>query len=246
MKAKWTLFRALTTIIILCFSLSGLSQHTITVKIKNCKTDLPDRTFNSFSLVKCLKTDSVKIGTFRPNGESTIHITDLESGRYQLKYENRFNLFSTLNIFVSAIRDTTSIVLCPDRYNNSEYNHSPLISQIKNGEELTMIMRIYEGLNSNPYNGSASYTLTIARINDIYYLSYNHADSILINPKQYEAIQRFELELNLFDREESCTTFNTYELILGEHHYLFTDVSCSWHGGATLLKKLALKRTSSN
>jgi len=228
-----------TTIILLTNSFRGFSQHTLTVEIKNCKKNLADTTYNQFSLKKGHESDTITIGTFRPNGKSTIHIPNLESGWHELHYINQYDLPRHLNIFINPKKDTTFNILRPDRYNNEESNHTPFISKIGNGEACSIILR------STPHTlvDKILDTLTIDRENDVFYLSHNGKKRKIINPEEFYFIQKFETELNLFSREETCDHFDTYELIFEEGHSLFTDVSCEWKGGINLLRHLKLQPT---
>jgi hypothetical protein len=233
------LYRVFTTIILLGFALSGFSQHTLTIEIENCKKKEADPTFKQFILKKGHDSDTVSIGTFKPQGKSILHISNLGPGWHELHYTNKFNLPKHLNIFINPTKDTTSKVLCSDRYNNGEINHIPIISKIRNGEEFSIIFR------STPHSliNKTVDTLTIDRVNDVFYLSHNGKKRLVINPEEFYFIQKFETELNLFNREETCDHFDTYEIIFEEGHHLFTDVSCEWKGGTNLLHHLKLLPT---
>ncbi|MFT5824067.1 MAG: hypothetical protein ACI8ZM_005333 [Crocinitomix sp.] len=225
---------ALILCIVFCFNQSK-AQHVLTIHIEDCHKETGDGTLKFVRLHQRDSSGMTDLGLFYPNGSDCFSIPNLTEGDYYLIYPNKNNKEISFNLEIEQDTDTTHLSLCLDRHNHGEPNHIPIISQLRNGESYTINFAAY-GCFTHWKD-----SIKVERINDKFYISHTK-DKVELTIEEYEALQRFEMNLNHFERGGGCTTSDIYRLIYNEQLYEFEDESCEWNGSSILWKKLKLKK----
>ncbi len=219
-------------LLISCFNQSK-AKHILTIDIKNCHKEISDTTLRFMKLYKLESSEDIDLGRFEPFGTAHFSIPDLKEGNYYLLFPNTHNKISRVNFEINYDIDTTQLTLCTNRYNNNEANHIPIISQLREGESYSIKIESIGCFHTWPDS------IQIERINHKYYRTYRNNKKELTS-KEYEHIQRFEMEFNLFDRRGGCTTTDTYTLTYNGQTLTYKDASCEWNGYNHLLEHLNL------
>lgn len=209
------------------------ARHILTINIKNCHKEISDTTLRFIRLYKLESSEDIEVGRFEPYGTDHLSIPGLKEGNYYLLFPNKHNTISRVNFDINHDNDSTQLTLCTNRYNNNEADHIPLISQLKEGEFFSIKIESKGCFHTLPDS------IQIERVNQRYYRTYRNNKKEL-TPKEYEHIQRFEMELNLFDRRGGCTTTDTYTLSYKGQTLTYKDASGEWNGYNHLLEHLGL------
>ncbi|NOQ71949.1 MAG: hypothetical protein GQ574_08105 [Crocinitomix sp.] len=224
---------ALLLLLISCFNQSK-AQHVLTIHIEDCRKETGDMTLKFIQLYQRDSSGMKDLGLFYPSGTDCFSIPELTEGHYYFTYPNKYNKEISFNLIIEADTDTTELTICPDRHNHGEPNHIPIIMQLKQGESYTLHFGRY-GCFTHWED-----SIKVERMNNKYFLTHKN-DKKELSTKQYEFIQRFETDLNHFERGGGCTTKAIYKLVYNGQTYAFSDESCEWGGGYTLMKNLKLK-----
>jgi len=200
-------------------------KAVLSLKIIDCRDE---EKFSYLSELKVLK-DGKQFKTLKPEHEKQIILKNLEFGEYTLHYTSMFGKEVNQKIAI-AENKTYSVNLCVNFIDYSKETSKPIIDQLKENEEYTIIV-ISQGCFHHTLD-----SIIIKRINNVCKITWGEKTKIL-SATDIESIRHFEFEL-AYMNEDGCTTTDMYYIIYNSKTKKTRDGSCDWRGAYYLRKQL--------
>lgn len=211
-------------IFLLLFSGSNRDYAILEINIKDCRSNKLEY-LGELSVIK----DNKRIKLIKPEHNYVQKLT-LDTGTYFLAYTSTFGKEEKLKVTMTQAKKY-SIDLCVDYMDYSKETYKPIIDQLQDKDNYTILM------SSQGCFHSTADSMIISRQNNVYSASRATKKKTLTQ-SDIDAVRHFEIELNYMSNRGFCTTTDYYIIIYKNRKKEIEDGSCDWNGHDYLIKKL--------